>query len=230
MKIKVLGTRANVEISKPWHSKHSGVLIDGVMLFDLGEREFLEYNPGVLFITHLHPDHAFFIKEKKKVNLDIPVYVPEKSDYLENARVIGDKVKCGKYTIQAVPVIHSLKVKSLAYLVMGSGKKIFYSGDMVWIEKKYHRMLHDLDLVILEASTFRKNGLIRRQKDTGKIFGHAGLPGLVNLFKPFANQFIIMHFGAWFLRDVAAGRRRIMSLGGEGFMLEAAHDGKEFVI
>jgi len=45
--------------SCPYHSKHPGVLIDEKILLDIGEEEFLKYKPEYVFITHLHPDHAF---------------------------------------------------------------------------------------------------------------------------------------------------------------------------
>ncbi|MFO7835991.1 MAG: hypothetical protein R6V83_05000 [Candidatus Thorarchaeota archaeon] len=59
-KIEFLGTRANTALT-PRHSKYSGVLVDRCILLDVGEFEFLERNPDVVFITHLHPDHAFFV-------------------------------------------------------------------------------------------------------------------------------------------------------------------------
>ena len=58
MKIKILGTRANIKAGTPGHTKHSGVLVDNKLLFDVGEKEFLKYNPSYIFFTHFHPDHA----------------------------------------------------------------------------------------------------------------------------------------------------------------------------
>jgi ribonuclease BN (tRNA processing enzyme) len=59
MQIGILGTRGEVSYRSPKHSKHSGVLIGLKLMFDLGEREFVKLNPQAIFITHLHPDHAF---------------------------------------------------------------------------------------------------------------------------------------------------------------------------
>ncbi len=233
MKIKILGTRGKVELSKPWHSKHSGVLIDGSLLIDLGEKEFLDHDPEVLFITHLHPDHAFFVENKQILTLDIPVYAPESSEYLENAGIISGEVQWKDYTLIPVPVIHSLKVKCLAYLVRKQDTKILYTGDTAWIEKKYHHifgMFGALDLVITDASTIRKDGLIRRDKKSERIFGHAGVPGLVNMFSEYSRHIVFTHYGSWFLKDVPAGRKMIESFGKKGLTVDAAHDGKEYEV
>lgn len=39
-----------------------------------------------------------------------------------------------------------------------------------------------------------------------------------------------MHFGAWFLKDVPKGRKKIQALAGEGLSLDVAHDGKEYEV
>ena len=75
MKIRVLGARGEIDESSPRHARHSGLLLDGRLLFDLGEREFLENKPRLVFITHLHPDHAFFVR--RPAPLGVPVYAPE---------------------------------------------------------------------------------------------------------------------------------------------------------
>ena len=59
MKIKILGTRGEIKVSAPKHSNHSGILADGKIMFDVGEKKFLSLDPKYIFITHLHPDHAF---------------------------------------------------------------------------------------------------------------------------------------------------------------------------
>ena len=68
MKLRILGTRGEIKSSAPRHSKHSGVLIDGKLMLDVGEKEFLDLKPGCVFITHLHPDHAFFINDVHDYN------------------------------------------------------------------------------------------------------------------------------------------------------------------
>jgi len=60
MNIKILGTRANIKTQQPLHGKHTGILCDHKIMLDVGEKEFQSEKPAVIFITHLHPDHAFF--------------------------------------------------------------------------------------------------------------------------------------------------------------------------
>lgn len=230
MKIKILGTRGQVETSKPWHSRHSGLLVDEKLLFDVGEEEFLNYNPEAVFFTHFHPDHAYFIEDDESVSLPVPVFGPEENDLLEDVNILSDKAEIGDYTITPIPTIHSLKVKSQGYTIEKEETRIFYSADMIWIVKDYHHELENLNAVITEASFFRKDGMVRRDSETGKIYGHTGVPDLVNLFSRFTGRIIFMHYGNWFLRDVLAGRKKIKKLGDRGLKLHLARDGEVFQI
>ena len=65
MKITILGTRGEIEPTAPYHARHSGLLVDDTLMFDLGEQEFLAYKPSYIFITHLHPDHAYFVRDSR---------------------------------------------------------------------------------------------------------------------------------------------------------------------
>ena len=75
MKIKVLGSRGEIDFSAPGYENHSGVLIDDTILFDIGEEKYLEYHPEYIFITHLHPDHAYFVRHSQE--FDFTVYAPK---------------------------------------------------------------------------------------------------------------------------------------------------------
>ncbi len=90
-------------------------------------------------------------------------------------------------------------------------------------------MLSRLDLVITEASFLRKGGLIRKNRQ-GKIFGHNGVPDLVNLFEKFTRRIVFTHFGTWFLKDISSGIRKIKSMERKDLKLEVAVDGSEFEI
>jgi len=41
MRIKILGTRGEIELSKPQHHNHSGILFDETILCDAGEKNIL---------------------------------------------------------------------------------------------------------------------------------------------------------------------------------------------
>jgi ribonuclease BN (tRNA processing enzyme) len=198
MKIQILGTRGEIEPSAPYHARHSGMLIDDKLMFDLGEQEFLAFNPEYIFITHLHPDHAFFVHDlQADLHTKGIIYAPEQFKNLP-IHVLKQSINCGSYVITPIPTEHSIKVKSQAYLIENGSERILYTGDLFWINKKYHQCLKDLDLVITEASFVRKGGVIRRDKAGGRPFGHAGVPDLMHMFSPFARHMLFMHFGSWF--------------------------------
>jgi len=216
MRIKVLGTRGEVEPSIPYHSKHSGLLIDDTLLLDLGEKEFLDFKPKSIFITHLHPDHAFFITEPAAI--DIPIYAPESTEVETDVRTAESTVRIGSYKVIPIPTHHSKKVKSSAYVVDNGKQKLLYTGDMIWINKEYHHLFKGLALVVTEASFIRKRGMVRRDKDTGKIYGHTGVPNLIDLFKQFTRHILFIHFGNWFYEGASAARQRLNKLGKDNDM------------
>jgi hypothetical protein len=94
---------------------------------------------------------------------------------------------------------------------------------------KYFKMPKSLDLVITEASFLRKGELIRKNKQ-GKLFGHNGIPDLVNLFEKFTGRIVFTHFGTWFLKDISFGIQKIKSMETNGLKLDIAFDGAEFEI
>jgi hypothetical protein len=81
-----------------------------------------------------------------------------------------------------------------------------------------------VDLVITEGSLIRKGGLVRRDPATGKKVGRAGIPDLVEFFRPFTRWIVFTHVGSWFYKDVPAAVRKIEALG-DGVRVEAAYDG-----
>ncbi len=229
MKIKILGTRGEIEASAPYHSRHSGVLINDELMLDLGEREFLEYGPKMIFFTHLHPDHAFFIRRSEQADIDISMYAPEsyRNDGIKILKY-DSKRKIDGYDIRPIPTIHSQKVESQAYLVSRGSKKLLYTGDMVWIKRWYNRYFKDLDLVITEASFIRESGMIQRHKESGKIYGHAGIPRLVKYFSEFCRRIVLIHYGSWFYKDSKKARRRLREIARKyNVRVEAGYDGME---
>ncbi|MBV8253133.1 MAG: hypothetical protein JO154_11040 [Chitinophaga sp.] len=229
MQIRTLGVRGEILLSKHLYARHSGLLIDNTILCDIGEKEYLQYDPVCILITHLHPDHAFFVRGKDVSNIDIPIVAPEAFARQPHMKIISAPFTQNGYTIIPIPTVHSTKVKSQGYVISKENKKIFYTGDMISIPVEYHGYLKGLDAVITEASFFRKGGIVRKDAD-GRLFGHAGIPDLVDFFEKYTHRIIFTHFGTWFLKDPAEGIRKITSLGKDGLLLETAFDGKEFMI
>ncbi|MEA2069764.1 MAG: MBL fold metallo-hydrolase [Asgard group archaeon] len=223
MKIEFLGTRGNVEPSAPCHSKHSGLLVDQKYLFDIGEKVFLERKPEAIFITHLHPDHAFFVESsEKKLSYNKPIYAPEQHKKAD-ITVLEKKISLNDHIITPIPTIHSKTVKSQAYLIEKNEKRVLYTGDLIWIEKKHHDKIKNLDAVITDGSFIRKGGLVRRGKEEGKLFGHQGIPDQIRLFDDYTDRIIFTHFGSWFYEDIEESRKKIKSLA--SIKLEVAYDG-----
>ncbi len=226
MRIKVLGTRGEIAESAPRHSRHSGLLVDGRLLFDLGEPEFLETKPERVFLTHLHPDHAFFVRAPAP--LGRTAFAPERRAGIPELRLFPGRLSWRGYVIRGVPAHHSLKVKSTAYIVEKGGQRLLYTGDMFWINKEYQPLLGRLDLVVTEASFLRRGGMIRRDRATGVAYGHAGVPNLVELFAKFTRHILLIHFGSWFYADTRGARRTLRALGREnGVDVRAGYDGYE---
>ncbi len=231
MRLTILGTRGEIEESTPYHAKKSGLLIDKTLMLDLGEKTFLDFQPKWIYITHLHPDHAYFVRKGKE---EFPatkahIHAPEKQGF--PIGVVKRKQKVGSYTIFAIPTIHSKSVLSCAYLVEKGKKRILYTGDMIWIEKKYHSLFSRLDLVITEASFLKEGGMIRRDKDRGQIYGHTGLPNLIRLFQAYTDRLLFLHFGSWFYQDMQKKKKKIKQLGKEyGIEAISAYDGMEITV
>ena len=199
MRITLLGTRGNIESSAPGYSKHSGILVDGLILLDIGEKEHLKHRPKYIFITHLHSDHAAI--EADDVPEGTMIYAPEPSPKLPMIRTVAEAVRVGAYTVTPIPTVHSQRVKSVGYLVEKNRQRMFYSSDLVKIMPRFHCMLKPLAFVITEGSFIRAKGLIREDAATGRPIGHNGIPDLVQFFSRFTNFIIITHYGTWFFKD-----------------------------
>lgn len=226
MRVLFLGTRGNIEPSARCHSLHAGILVDDFLLLDLGEKEYLHYEPQCIFVTHLHPDHAVFVRED--ISLHVPVYTPEPCPGVPQVRVLSSAVTVGEYYVEPIPVVHSVKVTSQA-LIVEKGKRVLYTSDVAWIEEKYHQKFRDLDLVITDGSFMRTGGMVRKERRTGKIYGHTGIPDLVHLFEKYTDHIVFTHFGSWFYRDVKKACERICQLG-NAVTVEAAKDNQELII
>ena len=229
MRVKILGTRGEIEQSAPRHSRHSGVLVDGRLLFDLGEREFLETRPRQVFITHLHPDHAFFVRRPEP--LGRPVFAPETRAGQPEVKAFSGRMSFRGYSIRTIPTDHSLKVRSQAYIVEKAGRRMLYTGDLFWINKEYHRLFGRLDLVVTEASFVRQGGMIRRDKVSREPYGHTGVPNLIRLFATYTPVILFTHFGSWFYEDAKEARRILEAMGKrEGVKAITGYDGFEMEV
>lgn len=110
MHIKFLGTRGEIEQSRPRHVKHRGILIDGELLLDLGEKSYLKYNSKWILITHLHPDHAYFMRrgQDEIPETDARLFAPESP--FPNIKAIRRKTTIGPYQVNIWVVYDGMDV------------------------------------------------------------------------------------------------------------------------
>ena len=221
MKVRFLGTRGHIELSAPGHELHSGVLIDDV-LFDIGEREYLDLRPAAAFITHLHEDHAFFVNDDETA-IDLPLYAPQGWEG-RDIHIIRGTVEVNGMSVTPVPTVHSVNVRSHAYLIEKALARILYTGDLISIQERYRGRLPELDLVITDGSFIRHGGLVRRDPRTGRPHGHTGIPDLVDFFTPVARRIVFTHFGSWYIKDLPLSPPRIRELA-KGVPVDVAEDG-----
>jgi len=227
MRILILGTRGEIVARAPRHHYHSGVLINGKVMLDFGERTFLRFKPLSIFITHLHPDHAVFMREPITFRR-LPVYAPEKGAY--PFLIPAEPVVVDTHHVRPIPTAHSAKVRSCAYLVERGGKRILYTGDIVWMDAAQRAKLGKLDCVITEASHLREGGLVRKDKK-GRLYGHAGVPDLIRMFKPHTTKIILTHFGSWFFKDIEKSHRALAMMAKKyGVEIVVGHDGMTVVV
>ena len=223
MKIEVLGTRAKIKPSADSYRNHTGFLIDDRILLDVGEKEFLTKRPEAIVFTHFHPDHAYFIFEHEVFEPGIPHFGPEPHELIPRLKIIEREFSLRGYLFTPVPVIHALRLKSSGYVVEKDGKKVFFTGDVAWIEKANLESLGQVDLIITEATFLKKGGRINRSGN--KIYGHTGIPDLIRLLSPHTSRILFTHYGEWFYEDLANSPGKIKDLQKEGLELIPAHDG-----
>ena len=227
MKIEILGTRGKIEPSAPHYQNYSGILIDDRILIDIGEKKYLGKNPKLIVFTHFHPDHAYFMFNKEEFTPDIPLFGPEENEFIPGLQVIDDAFSLYGYDFTPVPVIHALSLKSFGYLIEKDEKKLFITGDVAWIEKANFESFPQVDLVITEASFINKGGRINRKGD--RIFGHTGVPNLIQLLKPVTKKIAFTHYGSWYFEDIKAGKKQIKQLS-DDMELICCHDGMQIEI
>lgn len=225
MNLKILGTRGKIPQSAPRYEKYSGILLDDQILIDLGEAEYLKYEPKAIVFTHFHPDHAFFVSGTEKFDPQVPLYGPEEQELIPHLKTITKEFRIGEFSFTPIPVIHALRLKSFGYLIQKEGKSVLITGDVAWIEKANLKNLPKVDLVVTEASFMRKGGMIRRQDD--KIFGHTGIPDLIRLLGPHTSRMVFVHYGSWFFKDIEKARDKLKSFETDELKVIPAHDGME---
>jgi hypothetical protein len=111
----------------------------------------------------------------------------------------------------------------VVHLVEQGGQRIFYSSALVKVHPRYHRLLHNFDLVITEGSFIRSKGLIRHDV-RGQPFVHGGIPELIKFFQPLYPLYRRHALRNGSSTTVAASERKRESLG-KAVRVITAYDG-----
>ncbi|HEY9185015.1 MAG TPA: MBL fold metallo-hydrolase [Salegentibacter sp.] len=223
MEIEILGCRGKIKARAPKYRNHSGFLVNEKLLIDVGEEAFLERKPKAIIFTHFHPDHAYFIFKEETFSPKTPHYGPESHPLIPELKIISAETEISGFSITPVPVIHAKNLKSYGYVVEKHGKRVFFTGDVAWIEKAHLKEIGQVDLIITEATLINKGGRINRDGDN--IYGHTGIPDLVRILSPLSPKLIFTHYGDWFFKDIGESKEKLKSLEPEGTKLIPAFDG-----
>lgn len=223
MKLEFLGTKGKVKPSEPGYQKHTGILIDDRLLFDVGEAEHLQVPHQIVLFTHYHPDHAYFVADNQVFQVDTPHFGPEPHPLMPGVEIIGAELHWKDYYISTFPVIHALNLQSVGYVIEKEGRRIMITGDVAWIEKAVLDKIPSVDFVCTEATFIKKGGRINRSG--GKIFGHTGIPDLIRILSPLTQRIAFAHYGKWFFSVYPSGPQMIKELAPPGMELIAAKDG-----
>ena len=88
-----------------------------------------------------------------------------------------------------------------------------------------------MDLVITEASFLKKGGIIQKDKETGRLFGHTGIPNLLRMFRSCTKTILLVHFGTWYLENKKSGKKRLQALAKENKVnVIPSYDGQEIQV
>ena len=230
MKIIFLGTLGEIEEICPGHKKKSGVLFvkDGKkLLVDCGDPSHLETNPDYIFITHFHPDHYLGLENRSLEIYTSKICTRDLPEDLSVKLKTIDSGKLGPFKVQTFPTIHSKKVHSVALKV----DNVLYTSDLIGFsngaKEDRDKIFQGVDFVIGDGSFIKKGGMVRRDPDTGEIYGHTGIPNIVKWCEEQnVKALFITHFGEWFTKDPKKGIEKLQSLS-KTLKILPARDGLE---
>jgi len=238
LKLTFLGTRGYIDVRTRRHYRHASLLVTHKktrIMIDCGidwERKVHDINADAIFITHAHPDHAWGLKK----GAPCPVYATRESweilkNYPVEHRLVKPKhkISLGGITLQAFPVVHSIRAPAVGYRITAARKSFFYVPDLIDIVDR-HKALHGAKLYIGDGATITRP-MVRRKGD--KLFGHTTIRAQLGWCQQEeVPRAIFSHCGTQIVggdgRKLGALIRR---LGKErGVDVSVAHDGMEIML
>jgi glyoxylase-like metal-dependent hydrolase (beta-lactamase superfamily II) len=186
--------------------------------------------PGLILITHAHPDHAWGLREGSPC----PVYASQDTwreiggfSIAPRRRRIampGEPVSWRGITFESFPVEHSIRAPANGYRISAGRLTFFYVPDVVYIYDR-DKALGGADLYIGDGATL-KRPFVRRKGDV--LFGHAPVrTQLTWCRKEGIPAAIFTHCGTGIVEgDVETVAAEVKAMGGErGVLATVAEDG-----
>lgn len=239
MILTFLGTRGYIDVRSRRHARHSALAVDagrGRLLVDCGEdwlAALPALAPAAILLTHAHPDHAGGLARGAPCPVMGPGHV---LDALRSASPIqrvalparAPRRVCG-VTVEAFPVVHSIRAPAVGYRLVCGRRRVFYVPDVVSIIDE-RAALSGLDLYIGDGAALVRP--ILRHRD-GVPIGHASIRDQLGwCSRNGVRRAVFTHCGSGVVRvDPRVVESRVERMGRElGVEATLAHDGMSLTL
>jgi len=211
MKLVFLGTRGEIERWNKYHTKQTGMILvyrRQKYLFDCGRGiDINRVKPDYVIVTHGHPDHSRGLQEFTGI-----IHTHRKCDFKHKGTFkylkLRTRNKVGNLWITPIPVSHSIRYPTCGYIIETKRMKIAFFPDVLSIRPEDRKHLSDADFYVGDgAFIVDKPGRVRRDKETGKVWGHATIIDQIKWCKKQGvKRAIITHLGTW---AITAGEEKV---------------------
>lgn len=239
MKLTFLGTRGYIDVTSPQHRRHSSLLAEyrrKRVMIDCGE-DWLgrldKIKPHAIVITHAHPDHAWGLKQ----GATCPVHATNEGWQgmeefpIEQRETVEPRkpFRIGEVSLEAFPVIHSIRAPAVGYRIQAGRVAIFYVPDLIDIADRPDA-LRGIRLYIGDGAS-PTHPLVHRKGDV--LFGHTTIRAQLGWCQEEGvKRALITHCGTQITGgDRAELEREVRDMGRErGVDAAIAHDGMEVLL
>lgn len=240
MKLRFLGTKANIEAANRRHARHSALLVSYYgqrVMIDCGadwKRRIEDIAPDGICLTHAHPDHAWGLAD----GTACPIYATAETlaaiaDYPIEKRIEIKPSTLVEFshglTFEAFPVVHSLRAPAVGYRIRAGRRAAFYVPDVVDIEER-RSALAGIDLYIGDGSSLTRS-LVRRHHD--QLFGHTTIRAQLGWCEDCGvPRALFTHCGSQIVDgDERVLRAKVRAMGRKrGVDAAIAHDGMSIIL